>query len=149
MVKASYDARIKRLIIGILAPNFFGSIVLSAMLILIQIPNSIKELDNFIFFLPSFFLTTLCAILLGYLYTGLQSIIYSFLMEFLVLKYIKNMSLAIFISVLLCLAFPFWFMMFQVDANPLKLGILFYSCGGIAGCIVGIILYNSYHKQYS
>lgn len=87
MEQTDSATRVGRLIAGALLPNLIGCIPL----ILIACLGGVNPF---------------LIIVLGYMTIGVQSIIYSVLMEFFILPNIQAESSVILVSVLLCLTFP-------------------------------------------
>lgn len=146
----------KRYLIGLLGPLILGSILLyliePILGVTIDAHSNVVELllyssnEPFVFFMPTIFI-------IAFMLLGVQSIAYCFLMEHIVLRYVRDKYKVIMISVVLCLLFPFFsFISLARPGDPAYIiDGSFYLVGAMTGFVVGYLLYHIYEldMQYA
>lgn len=143
----------RRYLIGMFGPLVLNSILLYLIVdffgsFAIDQHSNILELllyasnNPFLVFMPTVFIIVFMII-------GIQSIAYSFIMERLILRYIKNRYVVIFLSTLLCLLFPFCSLisLSKPDEPFYAVDISFYLASGMTGIILGYTLHHIYSKD--
>lgn len=119
------DGTIKRVLIGAIAPAPIALLLIYAnMLFNGDIEFKLQILKSYLFFLAY-----------AYLFIGIQSILYSFVMEFLVNRRIENGFLVVLSSIFLGVISP---SILHFDFGGGMSGI--YVLGGLTGVIVGGML---------
>lgn len=82
------------------------------------------------------------------IYSFIQLFVYSVVMEFIVLPWIKNKYAVIFISAVMCLLFPIFSITGGISfSNLYDAGINLCLIGFISGIFIGYMLYCSYRKE--
>lgn len=119
-----------RLLIGILLPGPLGMLLLSLFMYITDIAQGVNESIDILTLVYGMFLFSL----LSYVFVGIQSIVYSCLMEFIINRFVKNDAAAVGISTLLG------------ALSGLIIGGFGAVIGAMVGLIVGAILRSNYRK---
>lgn len=142
----------KRYLIGFFGPFAVGSILLYLTALIMGLHIDARwdfaqimlysYRDPFMIFMPTIFV-------IAFMVLGVQSIVYSFVMEHLVLRFIKNKYIIMLLSAGLCLLFPFFGLISLAKPGEpcYAIDLSFYVAGGLTGIILGYTLYRIYYSD--
>jgi hypothetical protein len=126
-----------RLLIGILLPITIGSIIFAGIAFASELKGNIN-IPELPLLVTGLFVMGLFIFPFAMIFVGIQSIVYSLLMEFVINPWIKNNFVAIMVSILLG----------TLSGYVLKEDLLAL-IGAIVGLIVGVILRSMYSFEPS
>lgn len=142
------DKRVIRLAAGLLLPGFLGALLWIAITSINALIAGDRITDS------GFFPFLLFMSMMAYFFVGIQSLIYSILMEYLINRNVNNNILAVFFSVILgFLLGPILFIIlafftsgYSIPAGEIGIVTFLSITGAVVGLIVGIILRWLYIK---